>query len=184
MSDVAADSSESETPGMSVPLAPQPRIWLRASILGLLAALVSIGHAPWSTCIGFCVMMAGFLGTFPRATINAEYFDKEWFAFFVPVGISRTRVAHVVRIETDLESRMGLFGGAILSWFIGLFNVLFIWALDWLIPWMGGDYKLWFRMHADHSERRVLVWQGNGEGNFRYNMELLAKITGMPVTRS
>jgi hypothetical protein len=27
------------------------------------------------------------------------------------------------------------------------------------------------------------AWQGNGESNFRYNLELLEQITGLPVMR-
>ena len=59
-------------------------------------------------------------------------------------------------------------------------NVLAIWLLDWLIPWAGGDYKLWLRTKSD---QRVLAWQGNGEANFRRNLEILEEVSGLPVTR-
>jgi hypothetical protein len=57
---------------------------------------------------------------------------------------------------------------------------LLIRLMDWLVPWFGGDYKLWLRTVSDE---RVLAWQGNGEGNFRQNLEILEETTGLPVTR-
>ena len=43
-----------------------------------------------------------------------------------------------------------------------------------------GEYKLWLRTESDE---RVLAWQGNGEGNFRRNLEILEDILGLPVMR-
>jgi hypothetical protein len=179
----AADLSESEPLGLCTPLVPQPRIWLRTLIVVLSVAIILIGQPSWLSLIGFCLTMAGFFGTFSRATISAEYFEKESFVCFVPVGISRTRLANVVQIETDVESSMEMEGSTVPMWSTGVFDLLFVWLLDWLIPWVRGEYKLWFRMQSEHSDQRALVWQGNGESNFRYNLELLEQITGMPVTR-
>ena len=164
----------------STPLIPQPRIWLRVAILAILAVLVCIGASLWYAKIAFCLVATGFFGTFPRPCINTMYFEKQWFVFFVPVNLHKTRLADVVQIETDVESRMGMASGCALSLVIGIQNVLMVWLLDWLIPWAGGDYKLWLRIGVD---KRVLAWQGNGESNFRKNLEILEDISELPVTR-
>ncbi len=161
-------------------LVPPPRIWLRATILAALTALIMMADRISFSCVAFCLTMTALLGTFPRARIGAKTFEKEWFVCFVPVGVTRTRLADVVQIETDLESRMGMVGGCLLGLVFGFMNVLFIWLLDWLIPWAGGDYKLWLRTESD---QRVLAWQGNGEVHFRRNLEILKNASGLPVTR-
>jgi hypothetical protein len=171
-----------ETPGMdtSTPLVPEPRVTLRASLLVGMASLVLIAPCPWSVKVVSLVTMAAILGTYPRSTINAKYFEKRWFVLFRSVGSSRTRLADVIQIETDLERRLGLLGGGILSVLVGLWTVLMVWMLDWLVPWAGGDYMIWLRTYKD---QRVLAWQGFGEDNFRRNLEILEEISGQPVTR-
>jgi hypothetical protein len=166
--------------GPSMPLIPRPKIWLRVTILVLLTAFSWIGTSTWLAKLIFCLAMASFLGTFPRWRINTEWFEREWFVAFVPVHRRRTRVACLMQIETDVGERLGMADGCTLSLLIGVQNVLTIWLLDWLIPWLGGDYKLWLRTASD---QRVLAWQGNGEGNFRHNLEILEDVSGLPVTR-
>ena len=175
-----ADLVKRGAPGEGVLLVPVPRIGLRATIFVLLTALAFIGSAPWYGYVMSCLTTAGLLGTFPRVTVGKTRLEKQWFVFFFPVGVSRVPLAKLVQIETDVERRIGLFGGAIMSIFIGLGGMLFIWLLDWLLPWAGGDYKIWFRMHPDD---RVLIWQGMGESNFHRNVETLEAICGMRVTR-
>ncbi len=172
-----SDTSESSDVCECETFVPRPKIWLRAIIFVLLVAFILIGHPPWPSLIGFCATMAVFLGTFPRPTISADYFEKEWFVCFVPVGSKRMSLAKVVGIEVDLESRMGMLAG---TWLLGAVDLLWIWLLDWLIPWAGGDYRLWLRTAQD---QRVLVWQGNGERNFRRNAAILESVTGMKLTR-
>ena len=164
----------------AMPLVPQPKIWLRVTILVLLVALAWIGASPWYAKSIFCLAMAGLLGTFPRLRINTEYFQQEWFVAFLPVHGRRMRLDKLVQIETDLETRMGIGTGCVLGFLFGIQNMLMVWLLDWLIPWLGGDYKLWLRTKSD---RRILAWQGNGESNFRRNLETLKVISGLPVTR-
>lgn len=57
-----------------------------------------------------------------------------------------------------------------------------LWGLlfDWLIPWLGGAYKLRLRLTRGGS---VLVWQGNSDANFQANLALLQNNTSLPVTR-
>jgi hypothetical protein len=164
----------------STPLVPQPKIWLRLVILALFVALAWIGTTPWQSKLGFCVMVAGFLGTFPRPRISAKYYEREWFAIFVPLGRSRTRLTDLTQIETDLEKSIGMAGGCLVTVVFGIQTLLMVWLLDWLLPWAGGSYKLWLRTK---SGRRILAWQGNGESNFQRNMEILQDTLGLPVTR-
>ena len=164
----------------AMPLVPQPKIWLRVTILVLLVALAWIGESSWYAKGIFALAMAGLFGTFPRLRINTEYFQQEWFVAFLPVYGRRMRLDKLVQIETDVETRMGMGTGIVLAFFVGVWNVLMIWLFDWLIPWFGGDYKLWLRTKSD---RRILAWQGNGESNFRRNLAALKDISGLPVTR-
>ncbi len=99
---------------------------------------------------------------------------------FVPLRPVRTPLADLKWIETDVEQRMGAASGCALAFVFGLQNLLMVWLLDWLIPWAGGDYKLWLRTL---SGRRVLAWQGNGDSNFRQNMDILEEASGLPIKR-
>ena len=164
----------------STALLPQPKIGLRAAIVAGLTILALIAPAPWHAKLGFCLVAAGLFGSFPRPRINADCFEKEWFAVFVPVRISRMPLADLRQIETGVEERMSAAGGCALMLLFGLENLVMVWLLDWLIPWAGGDYKLWLRTR---SGDRVLAWQGNGESNFRQNLEILEEVSGLPVTR-
>jgi hypothetical protein len=40
---------------------------------------------------------------------------REWFAVFVPLGRSRTRLADLTRVETDLEKGIGMAGGCLIK---------------------------------------------------------------------
>jgi hypothetical protein len=164
----------------SIPLVPRPRMWLRVTVLILLIAFAWVGTTSWFSKLVFCLAMTGLLGTFPRPRISVECFEKQWFVGFVPVYLRRTPLADLVQIETALESRMGWDTGLVLTFFVGLWNVLMIWFADRLVPWFGGDYQLWLRTNTDD---RVLAWQGNGESYFRRNLEILKDVSGLPVTR-
>jgi hypothetical protein len=162
----------------STPLHPQPKIWLRVTLLILPVALAWIGTSEWYAKLTFCIAMAGLFGTFPRPRINITCFEKQWFVCFVPTGVSHTDLAEVVQIETDVEEGFDRTSSFVLL--VGFRDFLLFWFLNWFLPWAGGDYKLWLRTKSD---RRVLVWQGNGEGNFRRNLEILKDFSGLPVTR-
>ena len=63
-------------------------------------------------------MMVGFLGTFPRfLRINAKFLEKEWFVFFAPVRLHRTRLAEATQIETDVEERREIDGYPLSAWY-------------------------------------------------------------------
>jgi len=168
------------TDSTSVSLVPEPRIVLRATIWGLLAALALIGPSVWHAKLGFSVTMALFLGTFPRPQINAKCFRKQWFVAFVPAYLSDARTADLVRIESGLDDRLEGFGG-MGSLVMRIVRLVYLgWLWDWLFPWLGGDYMLWLRTASDE---RILAWQGNGEANFQQNLEILEETLRLPVVR-
>jgi hypothetical protein len=41
---------------------------------------------------------------------------------------------------------------------------------DHVMPWLGGDHKLWLRQYDDE---RLLIWQGNNAAHFEANLRRL-----------
>jgi hypothetical protein len=161
-------------------LIPEPRVWLRVTLLILLVIFGWIGPSAWYAKCIFSLVLVPLFGTYPHTRINARFLEREWFAAFVPVYIQRVRLTEITRIETDLDSGLGFVGGCVIFVVLGPFAFPFFWGMDWLVPWLGGDYKLWLRTLSDN---RILVWQGNGEGNFRCNLAVLEETFDLPVTR-
>jgi hypothetical protein len=162
---------------MSTPLYPRPRIWLRATVVVLLVALAWVGTTPWYAKTVFCLAMLGLLGSFPRPRIDSTCYEKTWFICFVAVRPIRIPWEKCIQIETDLDERLDAASSFLL---FGVRDMLLGWIIDWLLPWFGGEYKLWLRT-GPHD--RVLAWQGNGEWNFRQNVDVLEDASGLPVTR-
>ncbi|MBN1395793.1 MAG: hypothetical protein JW959_12290 [Pirellulales bacterium] len=163
-----------------VDLVPRPKTMLRGAILIALLFLGLISNAPAAAKIVAGLTMVAIFGTFPYSRISAEKFQKTWHVLFIPVYIQHVPLGGVDRIETGLEQKMNLASGCAIAFLVGIWNLVMIWLLDWLIPWAGGDYKLWLRLD---SGRRVLAWQGNGEANFRQNVHVLEDASGLPVVR-
>ncbi len=161
-------------------LVPQPKIGLRVTILITVIVFALIGRAGPIATLVFCLTMLGLFGTFPRCRISSEQFEKEWFVVFLPIHSTHTCMADIRWIETDVEKKMGIEGGCLVTMFFGLETLLMVWLLDWLIPWAGGDYKIMLRTL---SGDRILAWQGNGDANFRRNLEIMEEVSGLAVTR-
>jgi hypothetical protein len=163
-------------PGETVVLKPVRSWWLRFIIVLAIAGIVSFGPIAWPKKAMFCAGMAFLFGTFPWTRINRARLERVSFVMFMPILVKRWSLDRFTHIETGLEDRSDLetygwlFRGGWLTWRL----------LDFLLPWMGGDYKLWLRAS---SGKRVLAWQGNGESIFRENLELLEHRTGLPVER-
>ncbi len=159
-----------------VPLRPRPRVWARLVVLGLLVAFVLISRPSLFDLTGFTLATALLLGTYPETTVDKKHLEKRFRVFFVPLRARRWSIDDCSQIETDVEPHLGA-GWAVL---IGVWNWLWCQVMDRLLPWIGGDYKLWFRTYRGG---RIAVWQGNGESNFQANLEILESVTGLPVTR-
>jgi hypothetical protein len=150
----------------------------RLVVFVLLIAFILIGGAPWYQQASFVASMCFLLGTFPNAQLTSEHLQSNYVVCFLPVHKKRWPLSEFVRIETDIEQRI------VQSWGI---LVLFFWSLwlmfrmfDYLMPWLGGDYKLWLRTYGDE---RLLVWQGNSESHFEGNLRALEEATGLPTAR-
>lgn len=166
------------------PLVPYRRVRVRLVVLAALVVFILLGNPAWHTALVFAVSMALLLGTFPRTRFNETMLEREFLAMFIPVHAKQWQFDQFECILTGLEERSmfmdilfgGSFGGCLGALFMPVFERIF----DSLMPWLGGDYKIWLQTHAGD---RVLVWQGNGEHRFRTNLELLEKNTGLPVQR-
>ncbi len=157
-------------------LVPRRRIGLRLAVLAVLVLFVLLGSPPVLSLLGFALCAALVLGTFPRAYVTQVEFEQEFFVMFIPVQVTRYSLKDFEAIETDVEERVGAWAGFL----FGFGNLLWVWALDHLFPWFGGDFKIWLRALPG---RRVLSWQGDGESRFKENLNILERRTGLPVMR-
>jgi hypothetical protein len=161
-----------------VPLQPVRRFRLRAVIWLALCALALIGTAGPGPKFAFCLSMGLLLGSFPQAYLQDRAFYRELFVLFFRVQRKRWKLERFVQIEIDLEERP--FDSMANVFKLGeLLNR--IWALfDACVPWLGGDYKIYFRSAA---AKRVLAWQGSNDAQFQANLDLLGRTTGLKVNR-
>lgn len=145
-------------------------------MLAGLILLVSPSRGEWYKKVIFCVPMAVWLGSYPVIMIRNQRLVRQWFVVFVPLRPRRWKIDRFVQIETDTEEQTGF-----LSLLFFGFQWWLIWSLcDRLMPWAGGGFRLSFRAA---SGKRVLAWQGNGERNFRRNLQMLESASGLPVVR-
>jgi hypothetical protein len=157
-------------------LSPVRRWWLRLLLVLVLAACaLAAVHAPWYKRTFFVLGVALWLGTFPQGVVSAGQFERSMVVLFVPLRSRRWSLDRFRQIETDLESldpetAFWIGGGWWLVW----------WLCDRMVPWLGGEYKLWLRAA---SGARVLAWRGNSERDYQDNLDLLRRRSGLPVAR-
>lgn len=159
-------------------LRPVPRTWLRTLLFAAIivpAALFS--DAPWSMKLPAFVMWAGLIGSYRDARIEAGTFRFGYVVAFVPLPAKRLKLERIVRLGVDTEESLGL-GWVLL---FGFWNVFITWLLDWLLPWMGGRYRVWL---VTAKGRRVLGWQGNSDEAFEENVRRLEGATGLTLERT
>ena len=94
---------------------------------------------------------------------------------FIPARTRRWSLDRFVGIQPESVPQDQFAG----EWWM-IFGSWFLWwtVLDWMMPWVGGSYKLWFRAG---SGRRVLAWQGSSDTQFRENLDLLQRRTGLSI---
>ena len=133
-----------------MPLVPQPKIWLRATILVLLIAFAWMDRVRGFArmCLRFDDDRALRLVSPPCGSVQSTT-NRNGLSRFIPVHGRRMRLDKMVQIETDVETKMGMGTGLGIGIFVGVWDVLIIWLFDWiapwLVPWFGGDYKIWLR---------------------------------------
>jgi hypothetical protein len=158
-------------------LRPARRWWLRFLIFLLLALLPLFSSTALHKRTIFAATMAAMLGSYPIARIKQGRFERVTFVAFVPVLVKRWSLDRFVSIETATRDPHALdtymYSPLSSQWDFWL-------LMDFVFPWMSGEYKLWLRAA---SGRRVQVWEGKGEQKFRHNLDLLQKRSGLPIDR-
>jgi hypothetical protein len=117
------------------------------------------------------------LGTYPEVGVEGGNLVRRFRVLFRTVSVVEHPLKQCSQIEIDLEWRPAMGYGFL----IGVWNWAMLFVFDRIFPWFGGDYKLWLRTGRD---QRILAWQGNGEDNFRYNVEVLEEATGLTAVRA
>jgi len=157
-------------------LVPHRRIGPRLAVLAALILFVLIGSPSVWNLLGFTLVTALILGTFPRYYVSPAEFERQILVMFITVRVTRWSWKDFEALETDVEVRVPFW-----TFFLfGVGNLLWIWALDHVFPWFAGDFKIWLRTL---SGKRILGWQGDGEPRFRQNLKILEHQSGLPVTR-
>jgi hypothetical protein len=149
-------------------LVPHRRIRARLITLLLLVGFVCIGPSPWYQKILFAISMVLIFGAFPIIRVTQKTIEQTIVVGFYPVHTKRWKLRDFSAVETDIERRITeTFGLLVL--FFWVFWLLFR-IFDHLMPWMGGDYKIFLRQFDDE---RLLIWQGNRDVDFETNREIL-----------
>jgi len=167
-----AEASVNEMPAV---LSPNRRVVPRLIVIGCLIVFALVGAAGWLPTVFFCASVALLLSSFPRYRINRQELQREFVLLFFPVHIKRWSLRQFEAIETDLEFHLPFWTVIFFGW-----NWLIVRFLDFIVPWIGGSYIIWLRTW---KRSRILAWQGNGEADFKANIETLQQMTGLPIER-
>lgn len=158
-------------------LHPLPRIQFRVGLFVLLIIPPLVTSGPWTGKISAVVMVSFLVGTYRRSVISGGTFQTNMTWMFIPFSPRRCKLKYVATIETGLEPRAGW-------WTFFLFGPSF-WVFsricDFLMPWIGGEMKLWLR---SAKGKRLLAWQGNSNDHFQANLAMLKNATGAEVVRT
>lgn len=158
----------------SIPLRPVRRWWLRFLIFLVPASMALFSGAALHKKVIFAASMAAWVGSYPLARIRGEHFERVMFIMFMPARTKRWLLDRFVGIQPESVPEDEFAG---VWWIFG--NWWILWqVLDWMILWIGGSYKLWLRAG---SGKRVLAWQGSRDTQFRENLDLLQRRTGLSI---
>lgn len=149
-------------------LEPQRRVRLRVISLATLVGFVCIGPAPWYQKLLFALSMLLIFGAYPVIVVTEKYIEQTIIVGFYPAHRKRWKLREFTAVETEMEQRITeTFGLLVL--FFWVFWLLFR-IFDFLMPWMGGNYKLYLRQFDDE---RLLIWQGNNDADYETNRDIL-----------
>ncbi|HEX5446663.1 MAG TPA: hypothetical protein VFW87_22785 [Pirellulales bacterium] len=171
-------ASDNEDATAGIWLAPVRSLRRRSIVVAALCALALVGTTGWRMKAAFCISMALWIGSFRQARVLDGCFCRELFLAFVRVQSKRWKLERFVGIETSLEDSP-FDSLAQISQVGELFNKAWRF-IDSCVPWFGGEYKLWLRAA---SGKRVLAWQGSRDEDFQANLQLLIRVTRLPVER-
>lgn len=148
----------------------EPQRWIRARVIALaaLVGFVSIGPAPWYQKLLFALSMLLIFGAYPIIVVTERHIEQTIVVGFYPVYKKRWKLRDFTAVETEMEQRLTeTFGLLVL--FFWVFWLLFR-IFDYVMPWMGGNYKLYLRQFDDE---RLLIWQGNNDADYEVNRDIL-----------
>ena len=157
-------------------LQPHPRVKLRWILFGVLLLPALISSATWYEKLFAALLLAFVVGTYRQSRICGDRFESGMILMFKQLRVRKWKLDRVVVIETEVATRADL-GTVVL--FAPLWAFLRI--CGWLLPWLGGEIKLWLR---SAKGKRVLAWQGNSEEHYQTNLEMLQTATGAEVQRA
>ena len=158
---------------------PPPRLVLRVTIYAALVVFGLISSAFLFSKLVWVVAMALLFGSFRIARINGDQFERRLVLMFIPLPWKRWPMQRFIEIETRYGDASALSTMLPLA-FLNVILTVWMGVFDLLIPWLGGTYQLRLRLAKGG---RVLVWQGNSDGNFEANLALLQSATGLPLRR-
>jgi len=156
-----------------VPLVPVQRLRIRMIIVVVLTSLAIASERTFTTLVGVPLVAAGLLGTYPEIYVQGKQLERRLRVLFFEVRVTRFSFEPCTQIETDVEPPLGIGWAAVL----GIYWLSCL-VLDRVVPWLGGVYRIWVRTYRG---QRIQVWQGNGEANFRANLDILRNETGLPL---
>ena len=159
----------------TIPLRPVRHWWLRSPILLFCAGIALVSRVEMYKKVFFVASMAAWVGSYPQARLTGDRFERTMFIAFVPARVQRWPLDRFVSIQSDSEPQEEFAVG----WWFLFGNWWVLWnVLDWMVPWVGGPYKLWLRAA---SGKRVLAWQGRSDRQFRENLDILQQRLGLPM---
>jgi hypothetical protein len=155
-------------------LAPIRNRKRRAIIFGVLAAFILIGQAPIPKQLFFDITVGLIIGSYPIVEVKKKSIEQTIMVFFFPVYKKVWKLRDFVGVETGVEPRIADTIGCLvfIFWFWFLFRLF-----DHLMPWLGGNYKLFLRQYDDE---KLLIWQGNNTTDFEANLALFEAV-GLPI---
>ena len=167
-----ADAPAAEDGVYMVPVQNRKR---RAIIFGIVVVFILIGQAPLHKQLFFDLTVGLIIGSYPILIVREKTIEQQIYLFFFKAHTKSWKLRDFVGVEAEMESRL-------MDQYGCLIVVFFWWALLWrlfdfLMPWIGGTYKLYLR---EYNDEKMLIWQGSNERDYEANLALLNQ-RGLPI---
>lgn len=162
-SDSAAATTEDEGTYL-VPVFNRKR---RAIVFGVLVAFILVGQAPLYKQLFFDLTMGLIIGSFPLIAVKEKTIEQTLYILFYPAHKKVWKLRDFVGVEAEVEQRItDQFGCLVLIFFW----MAILWRFfDFLMPWLGGVYKLYLR---EYTDERMVIWQGSSAADYEANLAL------------
>ncbi len=171
----APDTEVKQLEDEGICLAPLRNRKRRAIIYVCLVAFIMIGRAPIHQQLFFDLTVGLIIGSYPIVEVKKRTIEQTIMVFFFPVHRKAWKLRDFISVETGMEPRIADTIGCLVLFF---FWYWFLFRLfDHLMPWLGGNYKLFLRQYDDE---KLLIWQGNNTSDYESNLALFES-AGLPV---